>query len=63
MIVVKIIIRRMGFGRIIIRPYDDNAVDIFRQPIFGLRTVFGEYGTHIVLHFVEVGRSGQGGQA
>ena len=40
-----------------------HTVDIFGQPIFGLRTVFGEYGTHIVVHFVEVGRSGQGGQA
>ena len=63
MIIVKIIIRQMDFGRIIIRPYDDNAVDVFGQPIFGLRTVFGEYCTHIVLHFVEVGRSGQGDQA
>ena len=28
-----------------------------------LRTVFGEHCTNIVLHFVEVGRSGQGDQA
>jgi hypothetical protein len=28
-----------------------------------LSTVFGEHGTSIVLHFVEVGRSGQGDQA
>jgi hypothetical protein len=27
MIIVKIIIRQVGFGRIIIRPYEDNAVD------------------------------------
>ena len=57
MIIVKIIIRQIGLGRIIIRPYDDNTVDVFRKPIFGLRIVFGEYGTKIVLTFLKMSSS------